>query len=75
MNFICTVCGKVFSRRDNLKRHTNIAHGYDANIEEEIEEESTKSGSENASNHEIEDGNSSSQELSDDFKTRFYDSS
>ena len=66
MNFICTVCGKVYSRRDNLKRHTDIAHGYGANIEEEIEEESAESGSENASNHEIEDGNSSSQELSDD---------
>ena len=43
-----------------------MAHGYGANIEEEIEEESTGSGSENASNHEIEDGNSPSQELSDD---------
>ena len=33
-------------------------------IEEEMEEESVESGSENASNHEIEDGNSSNEELS-----------
>ena len=66
VNFICTVCGKVYSRKNNLKRHIDTAHSYGASIEEEIEVESAESGSKNASNHEIEDGNSSNQELSDD---------
>ena len=41
-------------------------------VEEEIEGESIESGSENASNHEIEDGNSSNEELS--LRTRKYKS-
>ena len=41
-------------------------------VEEEMEGESIESGSENASNHEIEDGNSSNEELS--LRTRKYKS-